>query len=253
MNAVVEIGFDYSALETSDRDQVREAAVRIRLRMARTASDIVEIGRDLILVKEYVGHGGFIRWIEAEFGMAERTARNFISVAERFGAKSATVADLSPTVLYALAAPSTPDAVVEEVMDRAAAGEPITRDDVKALKEQWAAEKQEFKQQIADAKAKVTDAKATQTDALQQVEEMRAEIARIRDEREALRQELAVVTSPTGSKPVSPADRPLNDFEAEQKWLAEGVRWLNKGSQEWRERARDHLFPDTPIMDRKWK
>lgn len=52
-------------------------------------------------------------------------------------------------------------------------------------------------------------------------------------------------------KPVPPADPPLNDFEAYQQWLAEGVRWLNKGSAEWRSMAHDHLFCEVPVMDRK--
>jgi ParB family chromosome partitioning protein len=50
-------------------------------------------------------------------------------------------------------------------------------------------------------------------------------------------------------KPVPPADTPLNDFEAEQKWLADLTRVFNRGSAEWRERAHDHLYPDVPVMD----
>lgn len=108
------------------------AAERIRARMSRTAEDIVEIGRDLIAVKKALGHGHFLKWIDAEFGMSERTARNFMGVAEKF--KSATVTDFSPSVLYALAAPSTPDEVREEVTRRAGAGEKVTADEVKRLK-----------------------------------------------------------------------------------------------------------------------
>src|SRR5215207_7346311 len=106
--------FDHSTLDATGRDEVREAAVRIRLRMSRTVEDIIEIGRDLLLVKKRVGHGGFIRWIEAEFGMNQRAAHRFMAVAGRFTAKSDTVSDLAPSVLYALAAPSTPDEVVDE-------------------------------------------------------------------------------------------------------------------------------------------
>ena len=36
-------------------------------------------------------------------------------VFERFGDKSATIADLTPTVLYSFAAPSTPNELVEDV------------------------------------------------------------------------------------------------------------------------------------------
>ncbi|HLH23292.1 MAG TPA: hypothetical protein VK066_12275 [Chloroflexota bacterium] len=47
-------------------------------------------------------------WQRAEFGWSERTARNFMEVAERF--KSAKFADLpAPSVLYLLAQPNTPE------------------------------------------------------------------------------------------------------------------------------------------------
>lgn len=127
-----EPAFDYGAIDESNREAVQDAAGRIRLRMSRTAEDIVEIGRDLIAVKKAVGHGNFLKWIDAEFGMAEQSARNFMNVADRF--KSTTVGDLPPTVLYALAAPSTPDEVRDEVARRTKAGEKVTTADVKRLK-----------------------------------------------------------------------------------------------------------------------
>ncbi|WMT72768.1 hypothetical protein [Bradyrhizobium sp. Ash2021] len=37
--------------------------------MSRTAQNIVEIGRDLIALKERVDHGGFLPWVESQFGM----------------------------------------------------------------------------------------------------------------------------------------------------------------------------------------
>ena len=87
--------------------------------MSRTAADIIEIGRDLIAVKDRLPHGDFMRWMEAEFGMTDRTDRNFMRVADRFPGKSETVSDLTATVLYALAAPSTPDEVVADAVERA--------------------------------------------------------------------------------------------------------------------------------------
>jgi hypothetical protein len=56
--------------------------------------------------------------------MHEQSARRFMQVAERF--KSNTMLDLQPTVLYALAAPSTPDEVVDEALERSEAGEKVT-------------------------------------------------------------------------------------------------------------------------------
>lgn len=52
--------------------------------------------------------------------MSESSALRFKRVAERFGDQSVTMTAIQPTVLYALAAPSTPDDLVEEVTERAA-------------------------------------------------------------------------------------------------------------------------------------
>ncbi|MGX7875670.1 hypothetical protein ACVDG5_025770 [Mesorhizobium sp. ORM6] len=50
--------------------------------------------------------------------MSDVTARKMMRVAEVFGDKVKTVLDLPSAVLYALAAPSTDDAVVEVVTQR---------------------------------------------------------------------------------------------------------------------------------------
>ncbi|MCJ2016944.1 DUF3102 domain-containing protein [Methylobacterium sp. E-065] len=68
-----------------------------------------------------LAHGNFLPWIEAEFSMADRTALRFMQAAEAFAGKSATVADLPATVLYALASPSTPEPIREEFMREAEA------------------------------------------------------------------------------------------------------------------------------------
>jgi hypothetical protein len=49
------------------------------------------------------GHGGFHAWIDREFGIREPTAQRFMQVASNL--KSVTLTDLTPSVLYALAAP----------------------------------------------------------------------------------------------------------------------------------------------------
>ena len=106
----------------------------IKLRLKRTVEDIIEIGRELTAVKADLPHGQFLPWIEAEFEMSEWTARQFMHAAERFGDKSEIISDFKPTILYALAAPSTPDSVVEKAMEKAETGAKITIADVKDWK-----------------------------------------------------------------------------------------------------------------------
>ena len=85
------------------------------MRLKRSAEDIIAIGQDLIAAKEQLAHGQFQPWVSAEFEMSQPTALNFMRVAERFGDKFVNITNISATVLYALAAPSTPDAVIERV------------------------------------------------------------------------------------------------------------------------------------------
>jgi hypothetical protein len=123
-----------TAVQVEDETFVREAADRIRSRMTHSAQSIIEIGRDLIRVKERLGHGNFLPWIDREFRMTEKTAERFMSVAERFGDKFDSVSTLGLTALYELAAPSTPEEVRSEVEARVASGQSVTTAEVKELK-----------------------------------------------------------------------------------------------------------------------
>ncbi len=115
-----------------DRIEIEKATDRIKMRMSRTVEDIVEIGKDLMGVKDRLGHGEFLNWIEHEFGMTERTAQNLMSVAKEFGTKYEMVSYLkfSPKVLYQLAAPSTPEEVKTRAITAAEAGEKVTNKDI---------------------------------------------------------------------------------------------------------------------------
>ncbi|HEY7155629.1 MAG TPA: DUF3102 domain-containing protein [Gemmataceae bacterium] len=123
---LVVVGFNYDLLETKLADKVRSAADRIRERVKKTVEDIIEVGNDLLAVKEALPHGQFLPWLKAEFGWSERSAQNFMSVAEQF--KSAKIADLpiQPSAAYLLAAPSVPDEAREKAVEKAEAGEEIT-------------------------------------------------------------------------------------------------------------------------------
>lgn len=124
----IEAGFAYDALDGEVARLVQSTARRIRGRVKRTVDDLIATGTDLARVKAALPHGQFGRWLRAEFGWGERAAQNFLSVAERFGPKSALIADLRivPTAAYLLAAPSVPGDVRDRAIARAEAGETIT-------------------------------------------------------------------------------------------------------------------------------
>ena len=125
--------FDMSEIQPTG--QVVQATERIKLRLKRTAEDIIAIGQDLILIKAELGHGNFEKWIKINFEMKRMTAHNIMQVAERFGS-NIQLLYISPTILYELAAPSTPDSVIEEVTAKVEAGETVSVKEVKELKRQ---------------------------------------------------------------------------------------------------------------------
>lgn len=95
---------------------MQEKAQAIHARLKRTAEDVIAIGQDLIEVKARLQHGQFLNWLESEFDLTRQSAANFMRVAEKFGErKCKTVLHLPIRVLYELAAPSTPETVIEMV------------------------------------------------------------------------------------------------------------------------------------------
>jgi hypothetical protein len=87
------------------------------------AIPFIEIGKDLLEVKGSIGHGKFLPWIEAEFGMGQTTAYRFMDVAKVYEGKLTIVGSLDHTALYELAAPKTPIEVREEIERMIEAGE----------------------------------------------------------------------------------------------------------------------------------
>lgn len=69
----------------------------------------------MIEVKDRLAHGQFKPWLQSEFEMTDRHARRFMQVAERSLANTEHVRYLPVSVLYELAAPSTPETIVEMV------------------------------------------------------------------------------------------------------------------------------------------
>ncbi len=100
-----------STLPKPELDRWAIAAEQIRAN-ARAAGDaIIRTGRILDTVKQELGHGKFLAWIDLELGMSQRSARNYMRAAAWAEGKSATVAVLPPSTLYLLASPSVPPEV----------------------------------------------------------------------------------------------------------------------------------------------
>ena len=158
MADIVEIGFDYTGIPAELAQKARLSAERIKIRMKRTAEDIVEIGRELVEIKEALPHGRFLPWVEAEFGMSDQQARRFIQVHEKFGDQIQHYVEFQPTVLYALSAPSTPPEVITQATDAADTGEKVTLKQVqewKRLYEHANKAREDAQETIEDLKEKL--------------------------------------------------------------------------------------------------
>lgn len=112
--------FSYEAIDRHVANFLKGQADRIR---HQCVTSIIQIGKALLEAKRHLSHGVFLSWVEDEVRMPVRTAQTYMRVATWAEEKGATVAHLSPTVLYLLSAPSTPPELTTEVLAKAEAGE----------------------------------------------------------------------------------------------------------------------------------
>lgn len=121
MKAPLSVLFDYTALPADVGAEAKAAAASIKEHMRGA---IIDVGIDLIRIKDRLPHGEFGKWLKAEFRMTKRSAQRYMSAAA-LARKCDTVSDLRPKTIYLLAAPSTPQPVQQVVLDRLNNGERI--------------------------------------------------------------------------------------------------------------------------------
>ena len=132
-------------MEETPKPTLPMLELEIKFYLQKTAENVVEIGKRLILAKELVEHGEWANWLESNFHLTKRSAENFINIADRFGnqpnstnAKSISQIDIltfKPTQLIAMLALPTGD---EEkfIAEKSAEGTPVEDMTVKKLREE---------------------------------------------------------------------------------------------------------------------
>lgn len=112
-------------MEAGDTRTDAAIAEEIRFLHGRRAEDKAKIGADLLEMKRRKNRE-FLAWVAAECPFSQRTAYNYMGIAE--GGEVAKIASfpIGPSVAYQTFAPSTPEAARTEILDRAAAGETVT-------------------------------------------------------------------------------------------------------------------------------
>lgn len=129
--------FDYRELTEESRSFVKERALLIRDAAKKTAQGIVLIGQWLTEVKARLPHGGWLPWLETEFGWSQRTAYRFIDVYHSVKLANLANLEIDVSALYLITAPKTPEPVRQEVIQRAQSGEPMTRAKAVEVLEQY--------------------------------------------------------------------------------------------------------------------
>jgi hypothetical protein len=159
-------------LPEESKDIIIGATERIQVRLRKTVEDIILIGQDLSLIKENLAHGQFTDWISKNFEMNHRTANNFINAYTRFKDRVDLLDHVKPSILYQLAAPSTPDEVVDEVIEMDKSPTVKELEEMKSnLKREVARRKQleEHQEQVLEETNKKLD------EAKKQIKELRSE------------------------------------------------------------------------------
>ncbi|MFK0730095.1 MAG: DUF3102 domain-containing protein [Gloeotrichia echinulata HAB0833] len=125
--------FAYTNLNPEILTVVQQHTNQIKGLMRRTAQDIIQIGQELIEVKQYLGHGNFTNWLKFEFNWSISTATKLMHVAEQLKSVNFTDLNISASALYMIAAPSTSKDARAEVLRRAVMGENISYTQAKEI------------------------------------------------------------------------------------------------------------------------
>jgi len=105
--------FDYTKLDADFADELQRTADRVRER----SREAIEIGRDLLAVKDRLEHGDFTAWVEDECGLKVRTAQRFMQAAALI-AKYDKLSYLPVDGLAALSSLRAPKATVDGIIAR---------------------------------------------------------------------------------------------------------------------------------------
>ena len=127
-------------------EEIKSYFKQIKQHYIDIGNNTIEIGKRLVIAKSLLKHGEWINWLQDNFHLSYRSAKNFMDCAERFpNVKS--IADLNSTQMIQLL--SLPDAKETEkfIEQKESEGTPISDMSVKTLRQEikkWKAEKEKI-------------------------------------------------------------------------------------------------------------
>ena len=127
----------YDDLSDQMKDHYASEAAIVMALEEKTLESMIEVGNICIAVKQELGHGVFIQWVNKVLRMQPRTVQLRMQAAGWAGELDAveyeTFAQLPPTAFTALAAESTPEEARIEVRAALDEGRTLRQVDVQAI------------------------------------------------------------------------------------------------------------------------
>lgn len=159
--------FDYSFLSADKQSSILQWRDEVRDELCAHNFSKMKIGQKLCSIRECLGYGQFVSWLEAEFPWCVTQAYNYMNVFEAFGSfPNFEKLQLSDSALYLLATRSTPLEAREEVLALAVQGEVFSYSRVREIVRRYkASSKLKSAEQVKDDVLVETDKSSTTSSA----------------------------------------------------------------------------------------
>ena len=113
---------------------IEELTTEIQSYLGKIGQNIIEVGKRLIRAKSLLAHGEWQHWLKDNFNLTDRTARNFMAVAERFGKTEIDFRFQSTQLIAMLSLPAGEEE--KFIAEKSAEGMPVESMSVKKLREE---------------------------------------------------------------------------------------------------------------------
>ena len=110
--------------------ELEEAAQRIKLLCRKATEHAVEIGRELLRVKESLPRGAFVKWVGKACEFKIRTAQDLMKIAREADSNAKLVALMVPSTLRVYLSKTTPSTVRSSILKRLENGEYVSRNEL---------------------------------------------------------------------------------------------------------------------------
>ncbi len=223
--------------------------IKIQFHLQNMANSAIIIGQELTECKKEVekefGYGYWGKWLEDNFHLKERMARNFMQVAERFGVRHLN-AELNQTQLIAMLA--LPEGEEEKfIAEKAAEGTPVQDMTVKTLRAEiknWKAESEKNKKESQKYKAESEEKAAEIEQQYAQINSLRNENFKLLAENgdaEAIANQLKKEIDQLKNNPVSVLPSDYEATKKENAKLQDTILFLQRALEQ---RAVESIPPD---------